>query len=52
MSGCMNRLKSTSPSAPASTILRAMWPIELKNGPIFTASGMVISERTDSTRSM
>ena len=28
-----------------------MWPTELKKGPILTARGMVMSERTASTRS-
>ncbi len=51
MSGCMNRLNSTRPSAPAATSRCAMCPTEEKNGPIFTASGIVISARTASTSS-
>ena len=51
MSGWRKRLKSTSPSAPASTSRLAMWPIELKYGPTFTASGMEIDCFTAATRS-
>ena len=41
MSGCRKRLKSTSPSAPASSSRRAISPVELKCGPSFTATGTV-----------
>ena len=51
MSGCKKRLKSTSPSAPASARRRAMLAIELKYGPTLTASGIVTTSRTARTSS-
>ena len=41
MSGCMKRLNSTRPSAPARSSRRAISPGELKYGPSLTATGML-----------
>ncbi len=51
MSGWRKRLNRTNPSAPAKASFRAMLGSELKNGPIFTASGIEIDSRTAPTSS-
>ena len=52
MSGCRNRLKSTSPSAPASSSRSAISPIELKCGLSLTATGTVTASLTRVRTSM
>ena len=52
ISGCRNRLKSTSASAPASSSRSAISPTELQNGPSFTATGTLTAALTCATTSM
>jgi hypothetical protein len=46
MSGCRNRLNSTSPSAPARSRRRAISAVALKYGLSFTATGTVTASLT------